>query len=182
MLILESSDAAADAQLFQSADISASPVLHFEREGQRPEIGFATCQQEYPENFWNPAYQQHPNGANGVSNVTIVASDPAQHRAMLLAFTGVADAKSEDDGYAIPLSRGSISVMTLRGFAARLGVEGPDPGPGARLAAISFSVPDLNGVRTRVQEAGTPALMRDVGLVVRPENALGATLLFTPAG
>ena len=101
---------------------------------------------------------------------------------MLLAFTGAAEAKSEDDGYAIPLSRGSISVMMPRGFAARLGVEGPERGPGARLAALSFSAPDLNGVRTRVQAAGLSALMRDVGLVVRPENALGATLLFTPAG
>ena len=202
MLILESRDAAGDAQQFQRTDISASPVLHFERDGQRPdgsrvkvgfslafaadrgapEIGFATCQQHFPENFWNPNYQQHPNGAHGVSNVTIVAADPAAHRAMLLAFTGAAEAKSEDDGYDIPLSRGSISVMTPRGFAARFGVEGPEPGSGTRLAAIGFVVPDLNGIRTRVQEAGIPALIRDVGLVVRPENALGATLLFTPAG
>ena len=86
MLILESRDAAGDAQQFQRTDISASPVLHFERDGQRPdgsrvkvgfslafaadrgapEIGFATCQQHFPENFWNPNYQQHPNGARSV--------------------------------------------------------------------------------------------------------------------
>jgi len=40
----------------------------------------------------------------------------------------------------------------------------------------------LSGIRTCVQAAGISALVRDVGLVVRPENALGATLLFTPAG
>ncbi len=54
-------------------------AMHFEREGKRPdgstvkvgfslafardagapEIGFATCQQHFPENFWNPAFQQH---------------------------------------------------------------------------------------------------------------------------
>ena len=101
---------------------------------------------------------------------------------MLLAFTGAAEAKSEDDGYDIPLSRGSISVMTPRGFATRLGVEGQEPGSGACLAAISFAVPDLSGIRTCVQAAGISALVRDVGLVVRPENALGATLLFTSAG
>jgi hypothetical protein len=72
--------------------------------------------------------------------------------------------------------------MTPRRFAARLGVEGPEPGSEACLAAISFAVPDLQSVRTRVQAAGISALMRDVGLVVRPENALGATLLFTAAG
>jgi len=158
MLILESRDAAGDAQQFQRTDISASPVLHFERDGQRPdgsrvkvgfslafaadrgapEIGFATCQQHFPENFWNPNYQQHPNGARSVSNITIVAADPAAHQAMLLAFTGAAEAKSEDDGYDIPLSRGSISVMTPRGFATRLGVEGQEPGSGACLCSHQF--------------------------------------------
>ena len=57
--------------------------MRFEREAKRPDghaikvafslafatiaaragIHFATCQQHYPENFWNPAFQQHENGA-----------------------------------------------------------------------------------------------------------------------
>ena len=79
MLILESRDAAADAADFKAAGIAASEAMSFEREGRRPDgtpvkvgfslafarddqapdIGFATCQQHFPENFWNPAFQQH---------------------------------------------------------------------------------------------------------------------------
>ena len=84
MLLLESTDAAADAAAFKAAGIAAADGLTFEREGRRPdgsavkvgfalafardaeapETGFATCQQHYPENFWNPAFQRHPNTAS----------------------------------------------------------------------------------------------------------------------
>jgi catechol 2,3-dioxygenase-like lactoylglutathione lyase family enzyme len=202
MLLLESRDAASDTQQFQSAGIAASPVLHFEREGQRPdgtrvkvgfslafaedkdapEIGFATCQQHYPENFWNPAYQRHPNGAEGVANVTVVAADPAAHRAMLLAFTGASEAKPNGEGYLIPLPRGSLSVTTPRGFVERFGTAGPDPGVGARLAAIGFDVSDVHATHVHLQQAGIAVLRRGDGLVVPPNSALGATLMFGPAG
>jgi hypothetical protein len=202
MLILESRDAAGDAQQFHHSGIAASPVMRFEREGQRPdgsrvkvgfslafaedrrapEIGFATCQQHYPENFWNPAYQRHPNGAHGVSNVTIVAADPAAHRTMLLAFTGAADAKVSGDGYVISLPRGSLSVMTPAGFTTRFGVAGPEPGRAARLAAIGFDVADTGVLQTRFKNNNIRAAQRDTGVVVPPDDALGATLLFTAAG
>src|SRR5215831_3498655 len=76
LLILESGNAAADAAAFNAAGIAASDALRFEREGKRPdgvaikvgfslafardqrapEIGFAACQQHFPENVWNPAF------------------------------------------------------------------------------------------------------------------------------
>ena len=74
-------DAAADAVAISRPPASRSPTaLSFEREGSRPDgspaqgrilarlrarcaalphIGFAICQQHHPENFWNPAFQQH---------------------------------------------------------------------------------------------------------------------------
>ena len=96
MLMLESSDAAADAAAFRSAGIGASDAMRFEREGKRPdgstvkvafslafarddkapEAGFAICQQHFPENFWNPAFQQHPNTASGIAGVVLVADNP----------------------------------------------------------------------------------------------------------
>src|SRR5690348_1036761 len=74
MLILESANAVSDAAAFAATGIAASSAMHFEREGKRPDgtpvkvgfslafaeaadapdIHFATCQQHYPENFWNP--------------------------------------------------------------------------------------------------------------------------------
>ena len=92
MLILETGDAAADAARFRSASIGVSDAMRFEREGKRPDgttvkvgfslafardakapaTGFAACQQHFPENFWNPAFQQHPNTASGIEAVVLV--------------------------------------------------------------------------------------------------------------
>ncbi len=87
LLILESTDAEADARSFAAAKIAASEALRFEREGKRPDGSpvkvafslafardplapahhFAVCQQHYPESFWNPDHQQHANGVTGVA-------------------------------------------------------------------------------------------------------------------
>ena len=52
--------------------------LAFARDGKAPQIGFATCQQHFPENFWNPAFQQHPNTASGIAGVVLVAENPSR--------------------------------------------------------------------------------------------------------
>jgi catechol 2,3-dioxygenase-like lactoylglutathione lyase family enzyme len=102
-LLLESRDAAAYATLFRNAGIAASEVLRFGREGRRPdgtpirlafslafardpagaEAAFAACQHHFPENFWNPAFQQHRNGTTGVAGVVMVAENPSDHHIFL---------------------------------------------------------------------------------------------------
>ena len=108
LLILESDDAAADAARFRSAGVSASDAMRFEREGKRPDgsavkvgfslafardakapaIGFAVCQQHFPENFWNPAFQQHANTVSGIAGTVLVSEGPRDHEAFLSAFSG----------------------------------------------------------------------------------------------
>src|SRR5579862_3239723 len=92
--ILESRDAAADVAQFRAAGIAASDVLRFEREGTRAdgtnvkvgfslafaqdaaaEIGFASCQQHFAENFWSPALQQHPNTVVDITGAAIIAEN-----------------------------------------------------------------------------------------------------------
>src|SRR6185312_10512140 len=101
-LLLESRDAAADAASFGSAGIAASAVVRLERDGTpvrlgfslafardaAAEAGFATCEQLAPENFWNPAFQSHPNRASGVGGVVLVAENPSDHHVFLSAFAG----------------------------------------------------------------------------------------------
>lgn len=181
MLILQSHEAGRDASDFAAAGIAAGGPLHFEREGKRPdgatvklafslafagdpaapEIHFATCQHHYPENFWNPAFQRHANGATGVAAVTIVAERPAAHRAMLAAFTG-AEPTAVGDGLSITLPNGAIEVTTPEDFERRHGLPAPAADEGARLAAIRFWGPG---------PASAPAAL-----------VLGATLLFCAAG
>jgi len=159
MLILESRDAGADVAAFRTARIAASDVMRFEREGKRPDgsavkvafslafaedklapdIHFATCQQHYPENFWNPAFQKHANGVTGFAGVVLVADEPMLHQKFLLSFSGAAEARAEGDGFAIDTPRGQIEATTPAAFRRRFGVAAPDTGRGARLAAIRFA-------------------------------------------
>ena len=84
MLVLEGKGAAADAAAFRGAGIGDFEVVQLrarrpsvrtgrrsrsrsrsrsQRDAKAPDIGYFTCQQHHPENFWNPAFQQHANGA-----------------------------------------------------------------------------------------------------------------------
>jgi catechol 2,3-dioxygenase-like lactoylglutathione lyase family enzyme len=202
MLILESRDAAGDHAEFERAGVSASPVMHFEREGKRPdgsvvkvgfslafaedrsapEMHFATCQQHYPENFWNPEFQRHDNGAAGIAEAVVVSHRPETHREMLLAFTGAERSTPTADGYVISLPRGRIAVMTPAAFASRYGTASPEPGAGARIAALRFDVADPSAVEARAKTARVPVSRREGVLVVARDGAFGATLLFSRAG
>ena len=159
LLILESRDAATDENAFRAVRIAASEVMRFEREAKRPDgaavkvgfslafaddkcapdIHFATCQQHYPENFWNPAFQKHANGVEAVAGVVMVADEPARHRDFLLSFTGAQVARDEGDGFAVDLPRGMIEVMRPAAFERRFGLPAPDTKGGARLAALRFT-------------------------------------------
>lgn len=184
MLILESQDSGHDVSDFRVAGIAASETLRFEREARRPDgsavkvgfslafaedrkapqIHFATCQQHYPENFWNPAFQRHANGATGIAEAVVVSNSPDAHRAMLLAFTGADTAEPTPGGYTIALPRGRLTVMTAADFSRRYGVAAPDVGSGARIAALRFDLAGPNASETRI------------------ESVFGATLLFSAAG
>jgi hypothetical protein len=195
MLVLEGKGAAADADAFRAAQIGDFDVFDFERQGKRPDgttvkvafslafaqdtrapdTGFFTCQQHFPENFWNPAYQQHRNGVSGVAGVVLVADNPADHHVFLKAFSGVSDLQSTSSGITLETPRGEIQVMDPSAYRLHFGVEGPDVARGMRLAAIRFAVRDK---ATAQAVLGASAADRMHKLVVGPERANGATLVF----
>ena len=159
MLVLESTDSAGDVAAFEAAHIAASASTRFDREGKRPDgspvhlafslafakdeaapqIGFFTCQQHFPENFWNPSFQKHDNGVTGIAAVILVAEEPQRHRDFLLAFTGAGEATPKGEGLSIPLPRGAIEVMTPAAYTAQFGLATPDTRNGPRLAAMRFA-------------------------------------------
>ncbi len=172
MLILESKDASADEVAFRAAGIAGSDVMRFEREAKQPDgspvkvgfslafasdkatpdIHFATCQQHFPESFWNPAFQKHANGVTGVVGIVAVAEDPARHLAFVENFAGAA-AQPSSDGFMIATPRGSIEVTTPAAFLRRFGVPAPDVKRGARLAALRFAGHALAAGRQSVRGA-----------------------------
>jgi catechol 2,3-dioxygenase-like lactoylglutathione lyase family enzyme len=201
MLILNSSNAVEDGRSFEAAGIGGFKVLDFAREGAKPDgtavklafslafardpaspgLRFAVCQHHFPENFWDPAFQTHANGAKAVPGVAMVAENPTDHHIFLKAFTGVSDLHSSSIGVKARTENGDVEIMEQVAFRDQFGVSPEVRGEGMTLDALRFEVADIvqadawhraNGIASR----------RHVGrLIVPPDIAHGATLIFETA-
>jgi len=201
MLVGKSSDAIGDAASFEAAGISGFDVFDFSREGKRPDgtgvkvafslafardpsspnLGFFVCQHHYPENFWNPAFQRHANGATGIPGVVMVADNPTDHHIFLKAFTGDSDLHSSSLGITAHTENGDIEIMSPIAFRDQFGTAPEVSGEGMTLNAMRFAVADIGHAEATLAAGGIKP-QRHVGrLVVPPDAALGATLIFEAA-
>lgn len=198
MLALESPDARADAQAFRQAGIGDFEPFDFEREAKRPdgtpikvafsltfaqdrraeEIGFFACQQHFPENFWNPAFQSHFNTASAVAGVVIAAAKPSDHYRFLTGLTGCNEMLATSLGLTVVTPRGEIQVVEPAAFERHFGEAPPDTTRGARLAALRFAVRDLGAAAALIDGSGIASNRRMGNLIVGPQAAMGATLVF----
>jgi hypothetical protein len=190
---------ASDADAFRAAGIGDFQVYDFEREGKRPdgtaikvafslafarnplaqEIGFFTCQHRFPENFWNAAFQIHRNTAAGLAGVALVAAHPPDHATFLAAMTGER-AVNTSSGIAVQTPRGEIQTIDPAAFTADFDFLPPDITRSARLAALRVAVRDLEAAATVLRASGIAACNHMGRLIVGPQSALGATLVFEP--
>lgn len=198
MLLLESVDSEADVADFSRLGIGVSPSLPFSREATLPDgskvtvgfslafardalsphTGFATCQQQNPSAFWRPDYQQHPNGASGVLGAVLVADNPTDHHIFLSAFTGVRELHSSSMGVTAPTQRGDVDIIEAVAFRDQFGITPKVDGAGATLKGLRLSVPSIDEVEQQLRNNGI-ASHRHIGrLIVPPEAAFGATLIF----
>lgn len=154
MLVLDSVDPVSDRAGFATAGLKVFEPFGFEREaigpdGQvrkvsfdltftadpdAPALGFFTCRNRYPENFWKPEYQTHGNGAQSLAEVILVAGDPADHHVFLEAFTGVRELRATSLGIECKTARGLISILSPVAYE---GLYGLPVGPRAALPRIA---------------------------------------------
>jgi len=204
MVLLASTDARADARLFDEAGIGGYEVFDFEREGAGPDgapvkvafslafardrlsphAGFAVCQHHYPQNFWNPSRQVHENGTTGIGGVVMVADNPTDHHVFLSAFTGVRLLHSNSIGVKSVTPHGDLEIMEVLSFRDQFGVVETVAGEGAELRGLRLEVRDLGQLETRLNAGGIAHHCRVGRVVIAPEAAFGATLIFeqTQAG
>lgn len=202
LLLLESHDAAKDAADFARSKIGASDAMRFERTGKRPDgsdvtvafslafahdtfapdIGFAVCQQHFPDNFWNPDFQQHANGVTGIGGAVLVAENPSDHHIFLSALTGERELLSTSSGITVTTPRGEIQVMDPLAYRNHFDITPPDVTQGARLAALRFTSRNLTKTKAALQTVGGPGREHRNRLIVGPEQATGAALVFEMAG
>jgi Glyoxalase-like domain len=201
MLILNSSNAVDDAGSFEASGIGSSKVFDFGREGSKPDgtpvklafslafaqdkaspnVRFAVCQHHFPENFWDPVFQTHANGAGAVPGVAMVAENPTDHHIFLKAFTGLSDLHSSSIGITARTGNGDVEIMEAVSFRDQFGVAPAVAGKGMTFNALRFTVADIAQAEALHRRGGI-ASKRHVGrLVVPPDIAHGATLIFETA-
>jgi hypothetical protein len=201
MLILNSSNAVEDARSFAAAGISEFEVFNFAREGKKPDgtpvklafslvfacdpgspdLGFALCQHHFPENFWDPAFQRHGNGARKVAGAVMVADHPTDHHVFLKSFTGTSDLHASSIGVKACVGNGDVEIMEPVAFRDQFGGLPEVSCAGMTLNAIRFEVADIDKAEAALRPGGTTP-QRHVGrLVVPPDLAFGATLIFESA-
>ncbi|MGO4405426.1 VOC family protein [Bosea sp. RAF48] len=196
MLVLESTNAKADAAAFQAAGIGDFEPFFFERQGKRPdgstvrvafelafaadtrapECGFFVCQQLEPQNFWNPEFQQHPNGATALTSAVMLAVEPSVHRGFLTTFSGGAEVLEGNEDYVLALPRGRIDVLDPEAALGAYQVE-PDTTP-ARFLGFCVAVPSLDAVAERLTAAEIPFVQNEERLFVQAEDAMGCMIAF----
>jgi hypothetical protein len=201
MLILNSRDAAADARGFEASGIGGFEVFDFSREGKRPDgtvlklafslafaednsspdVRFAVCQHYFPENFWNPAFQIHANGARRVPGAVLVADNPTDHHVFLKAFTGVSDLHASSIGIRASTENGEVEIMEPVAFRDLTDVALKADGGGMTLNALRFAVADIAAVEAQHRANGILSRRHAGRLVVPPDIAFGATLIFEAA-
>lgn len=186
MLVLDSADAPADADRFTSTGIGAFEPFFFERKGRRPDgsetevaftlafaldpglptAAFFVCQQHFPDNFWNPAFQAHANGATDIRAVTVASPEPEARLGFLSAFTGT-PAEQSLGAYTFPLQReGHLDVA-----------KGADDG---EIAAFAIAMPDPARQAITLRAAAIPYDISDAGVTVRAPDACGVDIVFSP--
>jgi hypothetical protein len=201
MLILNSSDAISDARAFETSGIGNSEVFDFAREGTKPDgtpvklafslafasdaaspnLGFAACQHHFPQNFWDPAFQIHANGARAVAGAVMVADNPSDHHIFLKAFTGLSDLHSTSAGVRARTEDGDIQIMEPVSFGDEFGVSPDVEAQGMTLDGLRLEVADIAQAEALHRQNGIGSQRRVGRLVVPPQVAHGATLIFETA-
>jgi len=156
--------------------------LVFAKDTLSPDTTFFTCRQHNPAAFWKPDFQQHPNGASGVLGAVLVAENPADHHIFLEAFTGVRDLHSSSLGVTARTPRGDVEIMDAVAFRDRFGDVAKQAGEGASLQALRLAVPDLRTLEAALKAGGVTSHRSGGRVVVPPQAAFGATLIFEAPG
>jgi catechol 2,3-dioxygenase-like lactoylglutathione lyase family enzyme len=182
MIVLGSTDALTDLNAFKAFGIAKPEPFFFERRGKRPDgsdvhvaftlafaqapfdqkTGFFVCQQHYPENFWNPAFQTHANGVVGVSSVTYETADLKAAATFFESFSG-ASAISTPTGCRVATGRGAINI-----------VRGSHQG----FSCVSFMCADLGKTRGTFIENDVEFEARPGSLKISSTDAFGTDLIF----
>ena len=199
MLVFESADARRDQAEFLSEGLQTYAPFDFERQAKLPSgesvtVGFSlafvtepgvpdavffTCQQHAPQYFWKPSYQKHPNSAQSVEEVVMVAPEPRALEGLFVGLQGRERVAAHADSLTIKTARGRISVQTPAGYEARFPGGTPQEAPlTPYFAAYAVGVSDIARCEAVLTESGLAFEREGRSLLLAPQDAFGTAIAF----
>jgi len=189
MLVLHSTDAQADHAAFAAAKFGLGEVFDFARNSRRPDggevqvafslafarppenmkCGFFTCQQHFPQNFWNPAFQIHENGVSKLRQIEFLSSNPVEDERFFRSFSAF-QAQKKDRKLKI-----ASETVTLASNGQSIVLTQAEQG---RFDALVFALADLEAFRTMLRRNQVTFIDQPHRVIIAPENAFGARLIF----
>jgi hypothetical protein len=187
MLVLSSDDARADndgwnarglatyapvdfsrqATLADGRQVTVAFTIAFAIDPTMPATPFFVCQQHYPENFWQPAYQEHANGGRDIAAITMTVPTPARHADFFGAMVPDATVAADGDALRVQLARGRIDLQPAADAAAT-----------PAFSATTVAVDDLDATARVLSVAGVPFEHAPDSLIISPADCFGMTLVF----
>jgi hypothetical protein len=149
-------------------------TLAFARNEHALRCGFFLCQQHNPQNFWNPAFQQHANGAKTIAGLTMVAPKPHEHSSFMRLFAGGGVSSTTDDSLGFILPRGRMEILSQSATERAYGLEGVKPG----FLGFSIAVPNVHEMRARLVAAKVRHYEYEGRVIISPRNAFGSMIAF----
>ncbi|MGC0822217.1 VOC family protein [Pantoea agglomerans] len=199
-LVWKSSDAESEFQHLQRQDLDDEPPAAFHRpvtlpDGSVSEAHFRTvrirpslvpngrsffCQHLTPEAVWQPAWQRHPNGVRNISELVIVAQDPALSALVYSRLFGAARVLACPEG-AFVLRAGAATVRFASADYAqqRFGPLPEDYDGSARMVALGFETEDLALVKGALVKGDIAFQEQPEAIVVESAEGFNLALRFT---
>ena len=187
MLVLSSADARADndgwrarglatyapvdfsrqATLADGRQVTVAFTIAFAIDPDMVEAPFVVCQQHYPENFWQPAYQDHANGCRDITAVTMAVSRPHDRADFFRAMVPDASIETDGGGLRVDLARGRIDLRPAADAAVT-----------PAFTATTVAVDDVDAAARVLSAAGVPFERGSGSLTIVPADCFGMALQF----
>ena len=196
MLVLASKDAKSDYEDFKARDIGLGDLFDFVRQARtadgkdihvaftlafaHPNVsmdcGFFTCQQHYPENFWNSVFQVHSNGVITLYEVIFASDRPEIHRSFLADFIGSEVIRAENEIIVFGNDRQRTIIAhpdrLMRDYGIKIETAQ------MHMVALSFSVRNIAHFKLQLQSQCVAYSIFADKVVIAAETAFGAFLVF----
>ncbi len=145
-----------------------------------PDITLFTCEHLSRDVLWKPERLVHPNGAEGITRLVAVETNPTDFQYLFQTVTGDRELRTTSVGMEMDLPNALVNVVSPSAYTAMTGEALPARGRGPRIEAVEVAFADLDALRTQLDEAGVAYADRGDDLVIGRTEDFAITIIAQP--